>query len=218
LRWQRIGVYWERKRRRTKVARPNKPLPISANVLGSGTTLVVGVVVAKQVGPGLHKSLATWTFPTVMPVVVSALVRTKISELVVRLPLASRHTVCLPTPPHAPNEREPKLTLLTSVASPFSFTSPEKPTTGPPSLTVVPPVVSISTQTEVLEKLMQLPVPPWTMVSVPTCVEPKNRFSEIVSANAAGAINRVAVIVNANSVSLFFTTLLLYGVKTPSGT
>jgi hypothetical protein len=63
-------------------------------VEGSGTTLLVGVVVAKQVGELPHKSLATWIFPTVMPVEVSAFVSTNNSELAVTLPVANKQTVC----------------------------------------------------------------------------------------------------------------------------
>ena len=131
-----------------------------ANVEGSGTTLVVGVVVAKQVGDVPHKSLATWILPTMIPVEVSALVRTKTSEVAVRLPVALRQIVSVPTPPHAvPIESDPMLTSVTDVVIPFSFMSPENPMTGPPSLTVFPPVISISTHTEV-PVAMQLPVPP----------------------------------------------------------
>jgi hypothetical protein len=128
------------------------------NVLGSGTTLVVGVVVAKQVGPVEHNELATWTFPAVIPVEVSALLSTKNSKLVVALPVVARQISCFPTPPHAPKESEPTLTSLTAVIAP-TFTLPENPTTGPPSLTVDPPVVVILTQTEVLEMLMLLHIP-----------------------------------------------------------
>jgi hypothetical protein len=126
-------------------------------VLGSGTT-VLGVVAAKQVGPEEHNELATWTFPTVIPVEVSALLSTKNSELAVRLPFASRQTSCLPIPPQAPNESEPTLKAL-AIDVPLTFTLPENPTTGPPSLTVEPPVVSIWTQTEVLEMLVPLHIP-----------------------------------------------------------
>jgi hypothetical protein len=128
------------------------------NVPGSGTALVVGVVVAKQVGPEEHNELATWTFPTVIPVEVSALLSTKNSKLVVALPVVKRQTSCFPTPPHAPNESEPTLTSLTIVVPP-TFTLSENPTTGPPSLTVDPPVVAILTQTESLEMLMPLHIP-----------------------------------------------------------
>src|ERR1051325_2525437 len=114
--------------RRTSPANPAKPVPSRVKEAGSGTTEVVGVVVAKQVGELPHRSLATWMFPTVIPVEISALLRTKINELVVRLPLAYRHTSCLPIPPHAPSEREPTLKSL-AIELPPSFTLPEKPTT-----------------------------------------------------------------------------------------
>ena len=134
------------------------PVPSSVRVPGSGTTVVTGVVVAKQVGELPQKAPATWMFPVVIPVEVSALLRTKNSEVVVREPLASRQIVCDPIPPHAPGESEPTLKLL-AVVAPLKLTLPEKPTTGPPSRTA-PDVMVMSTQTEVLEKLAQLPVPP----------------------------------------------------------
>src|SRR5215469_11025643 len=60
------GVLWQmedrfgynRRRRRTKAARPTKPVPSRLNVPGSGVA-VLGVVVAKQVGPVPHSALAT---------------------------------------------------------------------------------------------------------------------------------------------------------------
>jgi hypothetical protein len=55
--------------------------------------LLTGVVVAKQVGLLPQNSPATWILPTVIPVEISALLRTKSSELVVALPLASRQIV-----------------------------------------------------------------------------------------------------------------------------
>ena len=69
------------------------PLPSRPNVPGFGTVLLTGVVVAKQVGLLPQNSPATWILPTVIPVEISALLRTKSSELVVALPLASRQIV-----------------------------------------------------------------------------------------------------------------------------
>jgi hypothetical protein len=97
-------------------------------------------------------------FPVVIPVEVSALLRTKNNDVVVVLPLASRQIVSFVIPPQAPNESEPTLTSLIIVV-PLTFKLPENPTTGPPSLTV-PDVIWMSTQTEVLEMLMPLQVPP----------------------------------------------------------
>jgi hypothetical protein len=133
-----------------------------ASVPGSGTVLVPGVVVAKQVASVVpQKSPATWMLPRVMPVETSALVSTKNSELVVALPVVDRQIVCDPMPPQAfPIAREnPPLTSVTSVTIQFSFMSPENPITGPPSRTE-PDVISMSTQTEVAEKVEQVPLPP----------------------------------------------------------
>lgn len=151
-------MFYEKRRRRTKAPRPISPVPSRLNVPGSGTTLLFGCAVAKQVGPGEHNELATWTFPTVIPVEVSALLSTKNIELVVRLPFASRQTSCLPIPPQAPNESEPTLKAL-AIDVPLTFTLPENPTTGPPSLTVDPAVVEMRMQTEVLEMLVPLHMP-----------------------------------------------------------
>ena len=90
---------------------------------------------AKQVPELPQKAPATWMFPTVIPVEVSALVRTKNSELAVRLPLASKQTSCFVMPPHAPKESAPVLTLVAMDNIAFSFTFPENPITGPPSRT-----------------------------------------------------------------------------------
>src|SRR5438046_2204738 len=97
----------------------NSPVPSRPKVPGSGTVLVVGVVLAKQVGELPQKSPATWISPSVMPVEVSALLRTKNSELAVPLPVETRQIVSVPIPPHAPDEREnPPLTSLTRVVPP----------------------------------------------------------------------------------------------------
>jgi hypothetical protein len=149
--------YYEKKRRRAKPARLTRPVPSKPNVPGSGT-VVPGVVEAKQVGELPQKAPATWMFPVVIPLEVSALLRTKNNEVVVALPVVSRQIVCFPIPPHAPNESEPTLTSLIIVV-PFSFTLPENPTTGPPRRTA-PDVIWMSTQTEVLEMLMPLHIPP----------------------------------------------------------
>jgi hypothetical protein len=180
-------------------------------VEGSGTTLLVGVVVAKQVGPVAHKSLATWTFPTVIPVEISAFVRTKVNELAVALPVVPKQVKVdlLPIPPHAPKDSEPVLTPVI-IEVPLTFMFPENPMTGPPSLTVFEPDIEMSTQTEVASAV-QPPVPPWVRVSVPTWVEPKNKLSLMLSAQRAGAIANVAVMASADIKNFVFrTAVLLY--------
>jgi hypothetical protein len=156
---------------------------------------VLGVVVAKQVGELPQNDPATWTFPSVIPVEVSALLRTKNNEEVVALPVASRQIVSFVIPPHAPNESEPTLTSLIMVV-PFTFTLPENPITGPPSLTE-PDVIWTSTHTEVLEMLKPLQVPPWVRVTVPTCVPPTSIMSVIEVAEAAGTVAKATPMTNA---------------------
>src|SRR5579864_3904293 len=120
--------------------RPTSPVASRPNVPGSGTA-AAGAVVAKQVGELPQKDPATWTSPVVIPVEVSALLRTKNRELVVISPVASRQIVWAPIPPHAvPIESEPTLTLLIIVV-PLTLMLPENPTTGPASRTVLPDAI-----------------------------------------------------------------------------
>lgn len=173
--------------------------------------LLVGVVVAKQVAPFGHKSLPTWTFPTVIPVEISALVRTKVNVLTVALPVVPKQVKVdlLPIPPHAPKDSEPVLVSVT-MEVPLTFMFPENPTTGPPSLTVFEPDIVMSTHTDVASAV-QPPLPPWLRVSVPTWVEPKNKLSLMLSAQRPGAIANVAVMASADTKNLLFrTAVLLY--------
>jgi hypothetical protein len=55
----------------------------------------------------------------------------------------------------------------------------------------------MSTQTEVLEKPMQLPIPPWVRVTVPISVPPTDISSVMLVAEAAGTIANVATMANA---------------------
>jgi hypothetical protein len=184
------------------------PVPSRPNVPGSGTVLLTGVVVAKQVGLLPQNSPATWILPTLIPVEISALLRTKSSELVVALPVASRQIVSIVTPPHAPGDREnPPLTSLTTLVPP-SLTFPENPITGPPSRTE-PDVISTSTQTEVLEKPVQLPVPPWVSVTVPIKVPPTAISSDMLVAEADDSMAKLAAMTKAKIESLFFLTGVL---------
>jgi hypothetical protein len=97
-------------------------------VEGSGTT--EGLVVAKQVALGEHKELATWRFPIVIPVEVSALLKTKNNQPAVTFPVASRQIVSVPTPPQAlPTKSEPMLTSLTAVL-PMTFYVAGEPNDG----------------------------------------------------------------------------------------
>ena len=171
--------------------------------------LPVGVVVAKQVAPFGHKSLPTWTFPTVIPVDISAFVRTKLNVLTVVLPVVPKQvkTDLLPIPPHAPKDSEPVLAAVI-IEVPLTFMFPENPITGPPSLTVFVPDIVMSTQTEVASAV-QAPVPPWVRVSVPTWVEPKNRLSVMVSAHRPGAIAKMAVRASADIKNFLFRTAVL---------
>jgi len=55
----------------------------------------------------------------------------------------------------------------------------------------------MSTQTELLEMLMPLQVPPCVRVSVPICVPPTNISSTIEFAEAAGTVASVAAMTDA---------------------
>ena len=171
--------------------------------------LLVGVAVAKQVGPVAHNSLPTCTFPTVIPVEISALVRTKVNELAVALPVVPKQVKVdlLPIPPHAPKDSDPVLASVI-MEVPLTFMFPENPMTGPPSLTVFEPDIVMSTQTEVASAV-QPPVPPWVRVSVPTWVEPKDKLSVMLSAHRPGAIAKVAVMASADIKNLLFRTAVL---------
>jgi hypothetical protein len=191
-----------------------------ARVPGSDTVLATGVVVAKHVGEVPQNVPATWMFPSVIPVETSALLSTKNSELVVALPVLSRQIVSVPTPPHATPiaSENPPLTSLTAVSIPFSFTSPENPITGPPSRTE-PDVIWMSTQTEVLEKLMQLPVPPWVKLTVPISVPLTDISSVMLVAEAAGTVASVAAMISTKIEGLLLrmAVLLCRSVRHVSG-
>ena len=104
-------------------------LPVSGTVLTS-------VVVAKHVAEGAQNDPATWMFPSVIPLAVSALVRTRNNDWAVADPLASKQMVSFEMPPHAPEERVKTPPTSVSVdVIPFSLTFPENPITGPPSRT-----------------------------------------------------------------------------------
>jgi hypothetical protein len=153
----------------------------------SGTALT-SVVVAKQVVEGAQNDPATWMFPSVIPLEVSALVRTRNNDWAVADPLASKQMVSFDTPPHAPEERVkiPPTTVSVDVIQ-FSLTFPENPITGPPNRTE-PDVIWMSTQTDVLAMLVVPHIPPWVRVAVPSCIPPADMVSVMVteSANAAG--------------------------------
>lgn len=167
----------------------------------------MGVVVAKQVAPFGHKSLATWMFPTVIPVEVSAFVRTKVYELAVALPVVSKHvkTLLLPIPPHAPADSEPMLVSVIVEAVMLLLMFPENPMTGPPSRSVFEPDIEMLTQTE-LASAVQLPEPPWVKVIVPTWVEPKSMLSVMLSAQTAGASAITAAMASAKIRNFLFRT------------
>jgi hypothetical protein len=54
----------------------------------------------------------------------------------------------------------------------------------------------MSTQTEVLEKLMQLPVPPWVKLTVPISVRLTDISSVMLVAEAAGTVASVAAVIS----------------------
>jgi hypothetical protein len=172
-------------------------LPVSGTVLTS-------VVVAKQVAEGAQNDPATWMFPSVIPLEVSAFVRTRNNDWVVADPLASKQMVSFEMPPHAPDERVKTPPTSVSVdVIPFSLTFPENPITGPPSRTE-PDVIWMSTQTDVLEILMPPHIPPWVRVAVPICMPPADMVSVMVteSAKAAGTMASVPATRTANIESL----------------
>jgi hypothetical protein len=143
-------------------------------------------------------------FPSVIPLEVSALVRTKNNDWAVPDPLASKQMVSFETPPHAPEERVkiPPTSVSVDVI-PFSLTFPENPITGPPSRTE-PDVIWMSTQTDVLAMLVVPHIPPWVRVAVPSCIPPRDMVSVRVteSAEAAGAMASVPATRTANIESL----------------
>jgi hypothetical protein len=157
------------------------------NVPGSGTVLT-SVVVAKQVGELPQKSPATWMFPSVIPLEVSALPRIRNTDEAVADPLASKQMVSVEMPPHAPeeNKKAPPTSVSVDIV-PFSLTFPENPITGPPSRTE-PDVICTATQTDVLEMLVPPHIPPWVRVAVPINIPPMDMLSVMVieSAEAAG--------------------------------
>lgn len=172
-------------------------LPVSGTVLTS-------VVVAKHVAEGAQNDPATWMFPSVIPLEVSALVRTRNNDWAVADPLASKQMVSFEMPPHAPEERVKTPPRSVSVdVIPFSLTFPENPITGPPSRTE-PDVIWMSTQTDVLAILVVPHIPPWVRVAVPICIPPEEMVSVIVteSAKAAGTTASVAVTKTANIESI----------------
>jgi len=189
-------------RRRTKAAKPISPVPTKLKLPVSGTVLT-SVVVAKHVAEGAQKDPATWMFPSVMPLEVSALVRTRRTDEAVADPVASKQMVSCEMPPHAPDESKIPPRSVSVDVIPFSLTFPEKPITGPPSRTE-PDVISMSTQTEVLEMLMPPHIPPCVRVAVPICIPPADIVSVMVmeSAKAAGMTVRVAATKTANIESL----------------
>jgi len=140
--------------------------------------------------------------PNEIPVDVSALLSTKIREVVVKLPVASKQTVSIVIPPQAPREREPTLKSL-AIDVPLTFTFPEKPITGPPSRTE-PDVISTSTQTEVLEILIPLHIPPSVKVTVPISVPPTVISSVMLVAEAAGTVASIAARTKAKIRRLLF--------------
>jgi hypothetical protein len=183
------------------------------NVPGSGTALT-SVVAAKQVGELPQKSPATWMFPKLIPLEVSALLRIRNSDWAVADPLASKQMVSCETPPHAPEESEkiPPTSVSVDVI-PFSLTLPENPITGPPSRTE-PDVICTATQTDVLEMLVPPHIPPWVRVAVPINVPPTDMLSVMVieSAEAAGstAIAAATMTAKIKSLELLRTDVLLW--------
>jgi len=172
-------------------------LPVSGTVLTS-------VVVAKHVAEGAQNDPATWMFPSVIPLEVSALVRTRNNDWAVADPLASKQMVSFEMPPHAPEERVKTPPTSVSVdVIPFSLTFPENPITGPPSRTE-PDVIWMSTQTDVLAMLVVPHIPPWVRVAVPICIPPADMVSVMVteSAKAAGTMASVPATRTANIESL----------------
>lgn len=182
------------------MAKPISPVPTKLKLPVSGTALVVGVVVAKHVAAGAQNDPATWIFPSVIPLEVSAFVSTRKSDVAVEGPLASKQTVSFEIPPQAPEENVNfPLTSVSVDIIWFSLTFPENPITGPPSRTE-PDVIWMSTQTDVLEMLMVPHIPPWVRVAVPSCIPPKDMVSVMVmeSAKAAGTMASAAAIRTAN--------------------
>ena len=156
------------------------------SVPGSGTVLT-SVVVAKHVPSLPQKSPATWMLPRVMPLEVSALLRTRNSDWAVPGPLASKQMVSFEIPPQAPEESEktPPRSVTVDVIW-FSLTFPENPITGPPSRTE-PDVIWMATQTDVLEMLVPPHIPPWVRVAVPINVPPTDMLSVMVIESAEAA-------------------------------
>jgi hypothetical protein len=142
-------------------------------------------------------------FPSVIPLEVSALVRTRKTDEAVADPVASKQIVSCEIPPHAPEESKTPPRSVSVDVIPFSLTFPEKPITGPPSRTE-PDVISMSTQTEELEMLVPPHIPPCVRVAVPICIPPADIVSVMVteSAKAAGMTATVAATKTANSESL----------------
>src|SRR5579862_3219552 len=127
---------------------PIRPVPRKSNVLGSGTALVVGDELAKQVGEVPHAAPATCNPKSVIAVVVPAPVSSNVRELTVPLPVVSKQRLSAFIPPQAPEEKPVK--LMPRPLKPV----PEKPTVGPPSRMVYPDAASMVTQ---MSPLAQLP-------------------------------------------------------------
>lgn len=197
-------------RRRAKKPTPTSPVPSNPKLPGSGTVLT-SVVVAKHVAAGAQNDPATWMFPSVIPLEVSALLRTRNRDVAVPDPVVSKQIVSFEIPPHAPEENVK--TPLTSVRVDIvPLTFPENPITGPPSRTE-PEVIWISTQTDELEMLMLPHIPPCVRVAVPISIPPKDMLSVMVteSANVAGTAASAAATMTAKveSLTLLRTDVLL---------